>query len=236
MLNSWHKLFLLVLFCVSLSLNSFILQAQKIESSPSGAKVYYEGSYLGKTPLKIGDNVFPKPLIYQIRRDKAGDVSKPPYVYVLTLKMPGYEDQTVRIVGEWRFISKYQDQNCTVAPKSWKYSVVMDEIDAPDISEEVPDIHWGIDSDPSGARVFWRVVSRIPNIVKETDFIYLGSTPIDMVKPLNIKGLTSGNSDNVKIVVRIQSKGYKTETRTFSSNLLTDQNEISWFFELTEED
>ncbi len=231
-----NRLFSLV-FCGVLCLffHAIPANAQLIESSPSGAKVYYEGSYLGKTPLKIGDNVFPTGLMYQIRRDRVDDISKPPYVYVLSLKMDGYEEQTVRIVGEWKYISKYRDQNCTVAPKSWKYSVVMEKKDTPALEEEAPDIHWGIDSDPSGARVFWKVTSSIPNIVKSTDFIYLGATPIDTTKPLNIKGLTSENASQVKIELKIQSKGYRTETKAFSAELLTDQNELSWFFELIEE-
>ena len=228
-------LFPIVFCCVfCLLFNTEPVIAQQIESTPSGAKVYYEGTYLGKTPLKVNTDVYPQPLIYQIRRDQA-DVSKPPYVYVLTLKMDGYEDQTVRVVGEWKYISKYRDQNCTVSPKSWKLSAVMEKKDSPVLVEEVSDIHWGIDSDPSGARVFWKVTSSIPSIVKSTDYIYLGSTPIDTTKPLNIKGLTGENASRVTIEIRIQSKGYRTENKAFSAELLTDQKEISWFFELSEE-
>lgn len=222
----------LLFFCLyTLSITA---TGQTINSEPSGAKVYFEGSYLGKTPLKLGATAFPYDLVYLIRRDKV-DVSKPPYEYVLTLKMDGYEDQSVRVIGEWLYISKYRDQNCTAGPKSNSLTAIMEKIDTPALTDEALDIHWGIDSDPNGARVFWKVTSSIPSIVKSTDFIYLGATPVDTNKPLNIKGLTSENARNVKIEIKIQSKGYKVQTKTFSAELLTEQKEISWFFELEEE-
>lgn len=229
------KLFILSL-CNILCLLFHVVpvSAQLIESTPSGAKVYFEGAYLGRTPLSISKTTFPYDLVYKIRRDRA-DVSKPPYSYVLTLKMDGYEDQTVRIVGEWKFISKYRDMDCVAGLKSTRISTVLEKIDTPEIAEELPDIHWGIDSDPIGARVFWKVTSSIPNVVKSTDFIYLGATPIDITKPLNIRGITGENAGQVKIEVKAQYKGYKTETKAFSAELLTEQNEISWFFELSEE-
>ncbi len=229
------KLFIVIccVFCHCFFITPAV--AQLIESTPSGAKVYFEGSYLGETPLKISPEVYPTGLIYKIRRDRVDDISKPPYVYVLTLEKKGYEKQTVRIVGEWRYISKYRDQDCVVAPKSFKYSVVLEKKDTPVLVEKAPDIHWCIDSDPSGSRVFWKVTSTIPNTVKSTDFIYLGATPIDTTKPLNIKGLTNANASQVRIELKIQSKGYRTETKSFSAELLTEQNELSWFFEMIEE-
>lgn len=224
----------------SLLLCAFIISitthAQIIKSEPSGAKVYFEGSYLGKTPLKLGETSFPYDLVYKIRRDKVDDISKPPYVYVLTLKMDGYEEQSLRIIGEWKHISKYRDLDCVAGLKSGNnYTVVMEKIDMPLFQDEPTDIHWGIDSDPSGARVFWKVNSSIPSAIKSTEYMYLGITPIDLNKPLNIKGLDSENSRNVMVEIKIQSKGFKTQTKTFSAELLTEQNEISWFFELEEE-
>ena len=221
------------IFCVCF--HAVPASAQLIESTPSGAKVYFEGSYLGKTPLRLNQTAFPYELVYKIRRDRVSDISKPPYSYLLTIKMDGYEEQTVRLVGEWKHISPYRDLDCVAGPKNNKFSVVLEQKDIPVVAEEAPDIHWGIDSEPSGARVFWKVTSSIPNIVKSTDFIYLGATPIDISKPLSIKGLTSANAGQVKIEVKIQSKGYKTEIKAFSAELLTEQKEISWFFELSEE-
>lgn len=222
----------LLLFCTcSFSINAI---GQTINSEPSGAKVYFEGSYLGETPLKLGATAFPYDLVYMIRKDKV-DVSKPPYEYNLTLKMDGYKDQTLRVIGEWVYISKYNDLNCTAGPKSTSLTAIMEKDNAFKPTDETYDVHWGIDSDPEGARVFWKVTSNIPSVVKGNDFIYLGATPIDTNKPLNIKGLTSENARNVKIEIKIQSKGFKTQTKTFSAELLTEQNEISWFFELEEE-
>ena len=226
-----HFLILLCAFFISITINVI---GQTINSEPNGAKVYFEGSYLGKTPLKLGATAFPYDLVYLIRRDKV-DVSRPPYEYELTLKMDGYKDQTLRVIGEWKYISKYRDQNCTAGPRSTSLTAFMEKDNAFTLTEETLDIHWGIDSDPVGARVFWKVTSSIPSIVKGNDFIYLGATPIDTTKPLNIKGLNSENAKNVKIEIKIQLKGYKTQTKTFSAEHLTEQKEIGWFFELEEE-
>lgn len=229
------RLFTLVFSCtLCLFINIESAVAQSIESTPSGAKVYFEGSYLGKTPLKLNETSFPYKLVYKIRKDRIEDISSPPYSYLLTLKMDEYEEQTVRIIGEWKYISKYNDLDCVAGPKSNRVSVVMEKKDIPTIADVSPDVHWSFDSEPSGARVFWKVSSFIPDTVKNTDYIYLGTTPIDAIKPLSIKGLTSKNAAKVKIDVKIQSKGYKTEIKAFSAELLTEQQEISWFFELTE--
>lgn len=225
--------FFLLLCAIIISITT---SAQIIKSEPSGAKVYFEGSYLGKTPLKLGETSFPYDLVYKIRRDKVDDISKPPYVYVLTLKMDGYEDQFLRIIGEWKHISEYRDLDCVAGLKTYNnLTAVMEKIDMPSFQDEPSDIHWGIDSDPSGARVFWKINSSIPSIIKSTDYLYLGVTPIDVNKPLNINGLNSENARNVIVEIKIQSKGYKTQMKTFSAELLTEQNEISWFFELEEE-
>lgn len=228
-----------IIFCGALCcfFHAIPATAQLIESTPSGAKVYFEGSYLGKTPLRLWESSFPYELVYKIRRDRIDDESlrKPPYSYVLTLKMDGYEDQTVRIVGEWKYISSIRDIDCVAGLKSNRISAVMEKKDTPVNLEEAPKVHWGIDSEPCGARVFWKVTSSIPDIVKSTDYIYLGTTPIDTTKPLTIKGLTSENASQVNIHLRIQSKGYKTTTKSFSAELLTEQNELSWFFELDAE-
>lgn len=47
-------------------------------------------------------------------------------------------------------------------------------------------IRWAIDSDPQGARVFYRVISSIPAVVKNTNEAYLMTTPYEETRAFNI--------------------------------------------------
>ena len=51
-------------------------------------------------------------------------------------------------------------------------------------------IRWAIDSDPQGARVFYRVISSIPAVIKNTNEAYLMTTPYEETRAFNILGLT----------------------------------------------
>ena len=55
-------------------------------------------------------------------------------------------------------------------------------------------IRWYFDSDPRGARIYWRVISSIPSIVKNTNETYLMTTPFEETRSFNILGLTYENS------------------------------------------
>ena len=61
-------------------------------------------------------------------------------------------------------------------------------------------IRWAIDSDPQGARVFYRVISSIPAVVKNTNEAYLMTTPYEETRSFNILGLTYENSRDVQIL------------------------------------
>ena len=95
-------------------------------------------------------------------------------------------------------------------------------------------IRWHIDSDPEEAKIFWKVKSFIPD-VKSTELLYLGKTPFNETKPLNIKGLSKDNANKVEIEIEIVKNGYIKQNKSFSGNVLIDQQEISWFFDLIEE-
>lgn len=102
------------------------------------------------------------------------------------------------------------------------------------VGQDVNDIivRWFFDSDPRGARVFYRVISSVPDEVKNTNEIYLTTTPIEETKSFNIKGLTYENSRDVTIEIKITKRGYEDQVKRFNVRQALDQQEISGFFEL----
>lgn len=96
-------------------------------------------------------------------------------------------------------------------------------------------IRWYFESEPKGARVFWRVVSSIPSEVKNTNESYLGSTPYEDTRAFNILGLTYENSRDVQIEIKVKRKGYIDQVKRFNVRQAIDQMEISSFFDMVEE-
>lgn len=97
-------------------------------------------------------------------------------------------------------------------------------------------IRWYFDSAPKGARVFWRVVSSVPAEVKNTNELYLGTTPYEDTRSFNILGLTYENSRDVQIEVKLRRQGYMEQTKHFNVRQAIDQQEISSFFDLVKEE
>ena len=93
-------------------------------------------------------------------------------------------------------------------------------------------IRWYIDSDPRGARLFWRVISSVPEEVKNTNETYLMTTPYEETRAFNILGLTYENSKDVQIEIKVQKRGYEDQVKRFNVRQAIDQQEISTFFEL----
>ena len=93
-------------------------------------------------------------------------------------------------------------------------------------------IRWYFDSEPQGARIFWRVISSIPEEVKNTNELWLGSTPFEETRSFNIQGLTYENSRNVQIEIKVKRKGYIDQNKRFNVRQAIDQQEISSFFDM----
>ncbi|WP_206384425.1 hypothetical protein [Alistipes sp. An54] len=93
-------------------------------------------------------------------------------------------------------------------------------------------IRWAIDSDPQGARVFYRVLSSIPAVVKNTNETYLMTTPYEETRSFNILGLTYENSRDVQIEIKVVKSGYEPQVKRFNVRQVLDQQEISSFFML----
>lgn len=93
-------------------------------------------------------------------------------------------------------------------------------------------IRWAIDSDPQGARVFYRVLSSIPAVVKNTNETYLMTTPYEETRAFNILGLTYENSRDVQIEIKVVKNGYEAQVKRFNVRQAIDQQEVSSFFML----
>lgn len=95
-------------------------------------------------------------------------------------------------------------------------------------------LRWYIDSDPRGARIFYRVISNVPSEVKNTNESYLTTTPFEETRNLSIPGLTNNNANNVTIEIKISKRGYEDQVKRYNVRQALDQQEISGFFELIE--
>ena len=104
-----------------------------------------------------------------------------------------------------------------------------------DTSLEQTIIRWDVQSRPQGADVFWRVVSKTPE-VKSTNNKYLQTTPYEATKALDIRGLTYQTSGNVRIILRCEKDGYMPQEKEFDVRMILDQEEISAFFRLVKEE
>lgn len=93
-------------------------------------------------------------------------------------------------------------------------------------------VRWYFDSDPRGARIFWRVISSVPAEVKNRNETYLMTTPFEETRSFNILGLTYENSRDVQIEIKITKRGYEDQIKRFNVCPAIDQQEISGFFEL----
>lgn len=96
-------------------------------------------------------------------------------------------------------------------------------------------VRWDIQSRPQGADIFWRVVSKTPD-VKSTNNKYLTTTPYEATKTLDIRGLTYQTSGNVRIILRCEKDGYLPQEKEYDVRMVLDQEEISAFFRLVKEE
>lgn len=235
-----------------------------ISSNPSGATVYMDDKYIGVTPLQIEVPLKYQHLAYipsfsAASLKKIAEKSATKFTFVKT----GYEtvEKVVKptLAGSLNKMWNYNGQvlgldyifpegvfaEMTVAPNmaSIDTTIPMGESniivnrDAPGASAlEKTIIRWYFDSEPRGARVFWRVVSSIPAQVKNTNESYLGTTPFEETRSFNIHGLTYENSRDVQIEVKVTRPGYMEQTKRFNVRQAIDQMEISSFYDLVPRD
>lgn len=96
-------------------------------------------------------------------------------------------------------------------------------------------IRWDVQSRPQGADIFWRVVSKTPEVISTTNK-YLMTTPYEATKSLDIRGLTYQTSGDVRIILRCEKDGYMPQEKEYNVRMVLDQEEISAFFKLVKEE
>lgn len=96
-------------------------------------------------------------------------------------------------------------------------------------------VHWNVNSRPQGADVYWRVISKTPD-VKNQNYKYLETTPYEGSETLNIKGLTYNNAGNVQIEIKVEKNGYYSQTKKYDILSLIDEGDVSYMFRLVKEE
>ena len=96
-------------------------------------------------------------------------------------------------------------------------------------------VHWDIKSRPQGADIFWRVISRTPE-VESQNYKYLETANFEGVETIKIPGLTYANSKQVQIELKVMRKGYVTQTCKYNVSSLIEDKDVTVFFNLQREE
>ncbi|MCH5326531.1 MAG: hypothetical protein J1E29_04925 [Duncaniella sp.] len=119
------------------------------------------------------------------------------------------------------------DEESVIIPRQ---TVTRDNPGVTDMEKTI--VRWFFDSDPRGCRVFYRVISNIPDEVKNTNETYLTTTPLEETKSFNIQGLTYENANDVIIEIKVSKRGFEDQVKRYNVRQALDQQEISGFFEM----
>lgn len=225
-----------------------------LQSNPSGAKVYHNGKLIcASTPATVeipyNGKILPgKKSKWNERKRRSEEAS----AITLTFVKDGYISSEETITPDITQVKKseydfewpstvihelipYQDSSDPTIPVGESKKRVSRE-NPGQTSLERTIVRWYFDSAPQGARIFWRVISSVPEEVKNTNELWLGSTPYEETRSFNIQGLTYENSRDVQIEIKVKRKGYMDQNKRFNVRQAIDQQEISSFFDLIKED
>ena len=227
------KLLLFLACAAGLVLSTQPVAAKKpqlvVNSEPSGAAIYINGANTGlQTPATL-----------PIKGNKP---------FTLTIQKKGYEDGQV-VVAKTNMLGKNQfppQVSCTLTPlvtaptayqkdptiRRGEAQKMVSRDAAGQTALEQTIIRWAVDSDPQGARVFWRVISSVPDQVKNTNESYLMTTPYEETRSFNILGLTYENLRDVQIEIKLSLPGYNDQVKRFNVRQAIDQQEISAFYQM----
>lgn len=233
-------------------------QQISVTSSPSGAKVILDGQVLGVTPCTI--NV---PVIVDINKKYSSMIASNATLNFKITKS-GYEAANVSLRAiltnkntaycyQSSFAAELTPTAATIAKQRAKEEdrlarekdptitageaqnrVSRDKAGQSELERTI--IRWFFDSDPQGARIFYRVISSVPAEVKNTNETYLMTTPFEETRSFNILGLTYENSRDVQIEIKMRKRGYEDQIKRYNVRQAIDQQEISGFFELVKKE
>ena len=244
---------ILAAVCVMMSMNSCatIFSGSRknvaITSSPSGARVYVNGQDKNvTTPAQV--KVKKKAEVnYEFKKEgyedaKYVDHSKFDAMFLGNILLGGIPGMAVDLAtGAYHRISPNIHANMTpLAPVPPTDPTIRAGEAANMVNRDAPGqtalertiIRWHFDSEPRGARIFWRVISSIPDEVKNTNETYLTTTPYEETRSFNILGLTYENSRDVVIEVKLTMPGYHDQVKRYNVRQAIDQQEISGFWDM----
>lgn len=203
-------------------------------SDPDGAVVYLNGMVVAQTTpaiIKLDKKHVDKNLMF--RFEKRGYESK---TVIISLdkkdmkKGPIIHAKLEKSSAEESVKSNIYQKDPSIPQGQANARVSRDDAGATDMERSI--IRWYFDSDPRGARIFYRVISNNPAEVKNTNETYLTSTPYEETKGFSIPGLTYENARNVTVEIKVSKKGYADQVKRYNVRQALDQQEISGFFEL----
>ena len=216
-------------------------QMVTFNSEPQGARVVMDGQVIGTTPF-----TFPVSLTYHTGpRTLVGiaEANQTRFTFIRDGFLPGEEIFQPTVSGAANrptfvypnavfhiFRPQLVAQPAPVAQPV----VTRDAPGATSMERTV--IRWRFDSDPRGARISWRVISSVPEEVRNTNDTFLSTTPFEETRGFDILGLTYENAHNVTIEIRVERRGFFEQVRRFNVRQAIDQREISSFFELVPTD
>lgn len=228
-----------------------------LQSEPSGAKVYFNGKLIcTSTPATVqipyrGTIMPGKKKNTAERMSRSAEASSLSLTFVLDGYRRGEEVLTPTITENKKsyfftwpksIIHEFQQdrqqaaqrKDPTIPKGAANERVSRDNPGQTSLERTI--LRWYFDSSPQGARIFWRVISSVPAEVKNTNEVWLGSTPFEETRAFNIQGLTYENSRDVQIEIKVKRKGYIDQNKRFNVRQAIDQQEISSFFDMVKQD
>lgn len=206
-----------------------------LASDPDGATVYLNGMIVAQTTpaiITLDKKNVEKNLMF--RFEKAGYENKTVIVNLdkKDLKKGAivYGKLDKSAPSEATVNANVYKNDPTIPKGQAKARVDRDNAGQTDMERTI--IRWYFDSDPRGARIYYRVISNNPAEVKNTNEAYLTTTPYEETKGFGIPGLTYENSRNVTIEIKVSKKGFADQVKRYNVRQALDQQEISGFFEL----
>lgn len=230
-------------------------QTITVSSNPDGAQVYINGQQVlmstpGVIDVPVQGIITPnkknmEAAYAEARRNSSITLTfvKAGYVHKVVTLEPSISYQNKTYSFFWPQVAHADllpvaggayDKDNTIAAGEANKSVSRDNPGQTALERTI--IRWFFDSDPQGARIFWRVLSSVPDQVKNTNETYLMTTPYEETRSFNIQGLTYENSRDVQIEVKLLKNGYEPQVKRFNVRQAIDQQEISSFFMLVKRD
>lgn len=236
---------IIAISCSCASILSGRKQNVKISSYPSGARIYVDGRDQGaitpstvKLPRKKRVELTLQKQGYEDGNIEQGGAFNPVTLTNIVLGgIPGFlVDWATGAIYKYpkdisyTFTTPSAHEDPTIVSGEADNRVTRDNPGGTALERTI--IRWYFDSQPQGARLYWRVISSIPDEVKNTNELYLAPTPYEETRSFNILGLTYENSRDVTVEIKVKKAGYMDQVKRFNIRQAIDQQEISSFFEL----